>query len=62
MEDFKDNYYGYKIDVYVEDENEYYYKYSIEFKENNKDFYEYNFRIEDIDFLPLSYEQHFIFI
>ena len=55
----EDNQSEYKIDVFIEDENQTKYKYTIEFKDNNRDFYEYNFKIEDIDILPLNYDEQF---
>ena len=55
----EDNQSEYKIDVFIEDENQTKYKYTIQFKDNNRDFYEYNFKIEDIDVLPLNYDEQF---
>ena len=50
----------YKIDISIEDdENQAKYIYSIRLKNKDKDFYEYNFKIEELDILPLSYDEQF---
>ena len=57
--ELKDEKMGYKIDIWINDENQAKYKYTIKFKNINKDFYEFNFKIDKLDILPLNYDEQF---
>ena len=51
----------YEIIVIAEEENGTQHQYIIKFKDTNKDHYKYDFKIEQVDILPLPYEQQFDF-
>jgi len=50
---------AYNIEVIIEEDNGHQHKYIIRFNDIDKDFYEYDFKMEEIDIIPLSYEEQF---